>query len=339
MRPSSGFAYKWYTRPGTTTRAFQYADVPPFKQMMTHGRLMGAANSSPYVQFMSEEAGKNQAYQRGDTPWNGLQELVLNKIAIATMKKQQPVGGASAFNLNQKLTAVQLLAGFKQMLKDDKLNFNFDYFDFLRSCSNFMGTVLSSCDPDGKRGVFAASRVVNLILWEAASTEKPKSTLILQQTMLFRCGDLLASYIKQNGSTYADAVTLRCSGRQVGKDGMAVLTKLVLKAMVGGTPNMGMDPKLFRDLGEKLEAKGVEYSMDPVSNVMMLYVPKAKTGDELLHFICGIWSGEALAKRSKTRRAVLIPFDEPPVYGGTGGEALGRPIVQALASPRNHHWG
>ncbi|KAK5693853.1 hypothetical protein LTR17_024966 [Elasticomyces elasticus] len=182
----------WNTKDGTLS--FE-TDVPSAQQSMFSGRLLGASGCSPYIRRMTDESKKNKAYTRGDSPRSDLQELVLQKAADSILETQDTHLGAAKQGKSRKLTAVYLLAGFKQILKDDELNFNFDYFGLLRSCSELMTTIaLTTCDPAGGRGVLATSRLVNIILWVAASTEKsrPDNGLNIEQKMLHQCSSLLA---------------------------------------------------------------------------------------------------------------------------------------------------
>ncbi|KAK5738241.1 hypothetical protein LTR17_006118 [Elasticomyces elasticus] len=298
-KATSTWTLRWYTRSNTTTPAFQYADTPPYQQTITCGRLLGESGCSPYVQHMLEETDKNNAL-RAESSWNHLQELVLHKIANSILEKQPAAAGAAKQckgNFN-KLTAVELLAGFKQMLKDDESNFHFDYFGFLRSCSDLMSTVLTTCDPAGDRGLLAASRLVNVVLWEAASTEKPRPghSLDIQQTMLHDCGSLLAAHLDHAGSSvYIDAASSRRGDLQLRE---IQSSRDSLQALLGPIPQMS--PKIFRELGHTVTVqKDVESALDPIAKVFTIHVSHIKTRSEMMTFLGDLWGSGPVPGKPK----------------------------------------
>ncbi|KAK3649547.1 hypothetical protein LTR22_012904 [Elasticomyces elasticus] len=332
-KPSAGLTFKWFTRRDAIRPKFQYAEIPQFDHNFKHGRILGSSSFSPYLHHMNQEVAKNPAYTRGASPWNGLQELVLHKIAYGLLEEQQ--SGSGAGKLGNKSTAVQLLTGFKQMLKTDELNFNFDYFGFLRSCSRIMATVMSVCDPGGVRGVTAASRLVNIILWEGAATEKPKSTLTLRGTMLSRCGSLLADHIEHGGSEYIDQATFRCGRRE------STSANPATPILSGALRQLTMDPDVFYDMRDGLKEKHIECDMDMAANVMTLYIPRAKTTSEVHEFLYTMWD----AKMKPTGRAEsqIRPSLDRPSHAGVADSnddivakqdraKLGRKIRNAFAS-------
>ncbi|KAK4927575.1 hypothetical protein LTR49_005716 [Elasticomyces elasticus] len=288
-KPSTTYTYRRYTRSDTTNSAFQYADVPS-----SQPRLLGASGCSPYIRHMNEESKKNKAYLTGELPWSGLQELVLHKVANDILEKQ-PAGIAAAkqgkVNPN-KLTAVQLLAAFKQMLKDDERNFRFDYFGFLRSCSDLMTTVLTTCDPAGNHGLQSAPQFVNIILWEAASTEKKGNALGLQQTILFRCGGLLESHINRVGTNGA---SLRSGNPQLSA---TTPSDNALQALLGPIPCMSEE--IFRELAHTVTVqKDVECALDPAAKVMTIHVAHIKTKKEMARFLQDLWGSGPVPGKSK----------------------------------------
>ncbi|KAK5715909.1 hypothetical protein LTR15_009734 [Elasticomyces elasticus] len=327
-KPSSGLKFKWFTRRDAIRPKFQYAEIPQFDHTFKYGRILGSSSFSPYLHHMNQEADKNPAYTRGASP-----SLVLHKIAYGLLEAQRI--GPGAGKLGNKLTAVQLLTGYKQMLKIDELNFNFDYFGFLRSCSRIMATVMSVCDPGGVRGVTAASRPVNIILWEGAATEKPKSMLTLRETMLSRCGSLLAEHIEHGGSEYIDEATIRCSKRE------STSANPATPILSGALRQLTMDPNVFYDMRDGLKEKHIECDMDMTANVMTLYIPRAKTTSEVHDFLYTKWG----AKMKPTRRAEneIRPSLDRPSHAGVADSnddivakqdraKLGRKIRNAFAS-------
>ncbi|KAK5675660.1 hypothetical protein LTS10_011760 [Elasticomyces elasticus] len=247
MKPSAELAFRWHTPHDGSSPRFRCAEMPTSNRIVKDGRILGAGSCSPYLNHLFDEAKNNTAYTRGATPWSSLQELVLHKVANAIMRKQRPQIDAQPSN---KLTATQLLTGFKQMLRDDEVNFNFDYFGFLRDCCELMDRIVTACDPTGPSGAMAALRLVNVILWQGAATEKYNSGVVLLRTMLSRCGTLLATHITRRGSVHVDNAALRCATHEVVDTGP---TSTTLRGALGQMPGLGMDPKLFLDLKTALK--------------------------------------------------------------------------------------
>ncbi|KAK3635432.1 hypothetical protein LTR56_014716 [Elasticomyces elasticus] len=313
--PAATYAYRRYTRSDTTNPAFQYADIPTPQQVKENARILGASGCSPYIRHMAEESEKNKAYTSGDSPWNGLQELVLHKVANDILQRE-PAGVAAAkqgkVNSN-KMTAVQLLVAFKQMLKDDEPNFRFDYFGFLRSCSDLMTVVLTTCDPAGDHGVQAAFRFVNLVLWEAASTEKKGNALNLQQTMLFRCGGLLAAHINRVGTVAASS---RSGSPQLTA---ATPTDNSLQALLGPIPCMREE--IFRELAHTVRVqKDVELAVDSDAKVMTIHVAHIKTKKEMVRFLQDLWGSGPVPGKPKKGLGWIKTIAEPVATGGNGEE-------------------
>jgi len=130
---------------------------------------------------------------------------------------------------------MQLMSAFKDMLQEDELNFNFDYCHFLRSCSELLDKVSSKFDIDCATDASTAYRSVNIILWEAAATEKqiplaPK----MENTMLYQSAITIQAYLTMHGSAEVESARLKCGGElpletDAGKPNLAMLFEGLMK--------------------------------------------------------------------------------------------------------------
>ncbi|KAK5128715.1 hypothetical protein LTR85_000048 [Meristemomyces frigidus] len=345
VKPSTTLTFKRYTRRDQATPTFQYADVPPVKHSLQHGRVLDASNCSPYMQHMVAESTKNSSYRKGESPWSSLQELVLHKVAYAALEKRAAEEEASGARLppsqkrGAKLTAVQLLSAFKDMLKADELNFAFDYCRFLRECSDLMTAVLTRFGVAVKIDAFTPYRFVNIMLWEAAATEKkaPASPK-LAETMLYQSASLIYDHVQRTGSSNLEAARTAFSGGGLSsskstpgdpnmKDILDMtikaspfipeaqpLTELIMlafpehapdrRAIRGQKPYLKLDPKLFEELGQALQQElGIDFHMDSSTNIMSLFWPKAKDRREVFAF----WNDLLGLASSRVRRVSAKP--------------------------------
>lgn len=262
-----------------------------------------------------------------------------------------------------KLTAVQLLDAFKEMLKTDELNFNFDYCNLLRSCSDLMKKVLAQFGAASSHDTLAAYRFVNVVLWEAAATEKQTAIApILEETMLHQSASLLHDHINAAGSAELDSARPRCSGNtkfpsdmDEGEPDLRLLLEVTLRApdlpeaqvlsnllihaipnapdmraLRGYRPFLGLDPQLFDEFGCALrEEQGIDFHMDPSTNIMSLYHPNAKDMREIHAFLDELWG---VQEREGDNRAIFIPRDEVDDPRMSKRLRLGRKLCNALSS-------
>ncbi|KAK4963625.1 hypothetical protein LTR10_001254 [Elasticomyces elasticus] len=282
-------SWTWSHAAGPPHRV-HYAELPTIGRTFLDGRTIDTSNSSPYLQHMSTKSNC-EGFTTGTVRLRDIQEQAMHKVAIAALERQAASQSAGKRNHGagtRKLSAVQVLESFADMLKEDELNLNFDYLAFARSCYGLLTVLHRKYKPMGDSDVLNIPPMANILLWELASTEKG---LALEHTMMFQARDLLQQHLDDHGASYLDDAQTRCSSHmslplQVSNTEVGELTAPPL-------------PMLHLDGLEKLRSlylqQGIEFHADVATRIIMLYNPEWKTDRNAMQEVLYSLAAEALA--------------------------------------------
>ncbi|KAK5691304.1 hypothetical protein LTR17_025690 [Elasticomyces elasticus] len=263
---------KLYTRVSGVRHRFQYAELPSPLQSLKNGRIFNEIDTSPHLRNI------NSSWKAGTASWDNLLERSLYEVANAALDRQAAGVGIdrskSRGARSWKLSAVQLLESFADMLKEDELNFNLDYMSFSRDCFDLLSTMAHTYVPLKAGDIFIPSEFVNIMLWEVTGTEKKgKDAIKLEDTMMFEMKDYLQQHVRTKGSHYLEEARPRCSSHM--ERPSALSDYHVVKIL--GPPDPFTPLQGIGAVKEHYKQQGVEFHLDETTNTVLLYNPAWKT--------------------------------------------------------------
>ncbi|KAK5767691.1 hypothetical protein LTS12_002193 [Elasticomyces elasticus] len=184
-----------------------YAELPTVQRTLQDGRKIDVSSSSPYLQHIATRANK-EAMMDGRATSRDVQHQALQHVASMTLDRQAASAQDKRKTRSGKLPAVQVLEAFADMLREDELNFNFNYTAFSRTCYDFLVLLHRMYTPMGDGNALSIPPVANTILWELAMTEKG---LAPEHTILFQTRHILQQTIDDRGAQCTEDAKTRCS--------------------------------------------------------------------------------------------------------------------------------
>ncbi|KAK5681773.1 hypothetical protein LTS10_006306 [Elasticomyces elasticus] len=308
---------KMYTRTFGASHRFRMSELPPLEQSIKLGRLMGEHNASPFLQHIGNDYRNNPSYEDGTTSLDNLLERALHSVANAALDEKAAAAGIDRHKGREarswKLSSVELLESFVDMLMKDELNFNFDYLSFTKGCYDMLSLMTrkhAAIDADEARGAY---QLVNVMLWELAGTEqKGKGAIKLEDTILSEVQGILQRYIGCAGSRYLDEARPRCSPH------MPLPSQLQCPSMKFLTGPV--EPRLhMEDLSavkSLYREKGVEFQFDQATNTIMMYNPAWKSRYDARRELLQWFGADQATIEAVTKERVIslaIPVSRPPV--------------------------
>ncbi|KAK4888878.1 hypothetical protein LTR27_012277 [Elasticomyces elasticus] len=260
---------KLFTRITGGASRFQYGALPLALQSLTKGHLFGDQTSSPYMAHFAVEY--RRALADGDRQRDP-HEHALYKVAYAAMDQQEAaLDGAGKKKprgaQGRKVTGLQLLESYADMLLQDEVSFNFDYFAFTRECHALLKRVV---DDHWEMIGIMPYEAVNVMLWELAHSEQnTRGVLKLEQTMVYRAGSPLDKHFEGQGSRLLDNARARSGSHMP-------LPSTVPCSNTGDVFADGLPSFTIHDV-ETLRSyhvsHGVDFHLDRATNTIMLYNP------------------------------------------------------------------
>ncbi|KAK5681858.1 hypothetical protein LTS10_006391 [Elasticomyces elasticus] len=280
---------KTFTRVTGGTSRFQYGALPTTSQSAEKVHMFGDQTSSPYMAHYAVE------YRRTLTDGSmqrNPDEHALHKVAYAALDQQNTaldVAGKRAPKgaQHRKVTGLQLLESYADMLLQDEVSFNFDYFAFTRECHGLLSKVV--------RGYWEMLgmmpyEAVNTMLWELAHTEQnARGTPELERTMICGASSHLNEHFEREGSKLLNEAKARSGSNMP-------LPSTVPCSDTGYVFADILPPVTIHDV-ETLTSyhvsHGVDFHLDRATNTVMLYNPRWKDNKDARRHILRSFGGSS----------------------------------------------
>ncbi|KAK3635628.1 hypothetical protein LTR56_014668 [Elasticomyces elasticus] len=280
---------KTFTRVTGGTSRFQYGALPTTLQSAKKGHIFGDQTSSPYMAHYAVE------YRRTLTDGSmqrNPDEHALHKVAYAALDQQNTaldVAGkrVSKGAQHRKVTGLQLLESYADMLLQDEASFNFDYFAFTRECHGLLSKVI--------RGYWEMIgmmpyEAVNTMLWELAHTEQyARGTPKLEHTMICGASSHLNEHFEREGCKLLNEAKARSGSNMP-------LPSTVPCSDTGYVFADILPPVTIHDV-ETLTSyhvcHGVDFHLDRATNTVMLYNPMWKDNKDARRHILRSFGGSS----------------------------------------------
>ncbi|KAK5725211.1 hypothetical protein LTR17_013163 [Elasticomyces elasticus] len=273
---------KTFTRVTGGTSRFQYGALPTALQSVEKGHMFGDQTSSPYMAHYALE------YRRTLTDGcmqRNPDEHALHKVAYAALDQQK-----TALDVAGKRApkgAQQLLESYADMLLQDEVSFNFDYFEFTRECHGLLSKVI--------RGYWEMIgmmpyEAVNVMLWELAHTEQnARGTPKIEHTMTNGASRHLNEHFEREGFKLLDEAKARSGSHMP-------LPSTVPCSDTGYVFADILPPVTIHDV-ETLTSyhvcHGVDFHLDRATNTVMLYNPRWKDNKDARRHILRSFGGSS----------------------------------------------
>ncbi|KAK5719571.1 hypothetical protein LTR17_015357 [Elasticomyces elasticus] len=315
---------KTFTRVTGATSRFQYGALPTALQSLEKGHMFGDQTSSPY---MAHYAVEYRRILTGGKMQGNPDEHALYKVAYAALDQQDTALDGTGKRTpkgaqHRNVTGLQLLESYANMLLQDEVSFNFDYFAFTRECHGLLSKVI--------RGYWEMIgmmpyEAVNTMLWELAHTEqKARGMLKLEYTMIRGASSHLNEHFKREGSKLLNEAKARSGSHMP-------LPSTVPCSDTGYVFADILPPVTIHEV-ETLTSyhvcHGVDFHLDRATNTVMLYNPRWKDNKDARRHILRSFGGSSPSEiEDAMRDDTYIAQSIHPLPQGDAA-AIHAPVIQ-----------